>query len=85
MHSLTTPGLLDNKVNLLLLNEQDQNLTTEQKLLLEYHFHFGHTNIPLVQQILRSELLQVSLRQYVGAKSLSVQFVSLLRGTENEL
>ena len=37
------------------MDEGNQNLTAGQKLLLEYHYRFGHTNMPLVQQILRSE------------------------------
>lgn len=43
------------QVNLTLLDEANQNLTAGQKLLLEYHYRFGHTNMPLVQQILRTE------------------------------
>jgi len=43
------------EVNLALLNEDNQNLTAGQRLLLEYHYRFGHTNMPLVQQILRTE------------------------------
>ena len=42
-------------VNLSLLDDENQNLTAGQKLLLEYHYKFGHTNMPLVQHILRSE------------------------------
>ena len=38
-----------------MLEEENQNLTAGQKLLLEYHFKFGHTNMPLIQQILRSD------------------------------
>ena len=43
------------QVNLTLLNTENQNLTSGQKLLLEFHYKFGHTNMPLVQQILRTE------------------------------
>ncbi len=42
-------------VNLALLSEENQNLTAGQKLLLEYHYKFGHANMPLVQQILRTK------------------------------
>ena len=51
----TQPDSQDNQVNLTILDEENQNLTAGQKLLLEYHYRFGHTNMPLVQQILRSE------------------------------
>ena len=44
-----------NQANLALLSVDNQNLTVGQKLLLEYHYKFGHTNMPLVQQILRTE------------------------------
>ena len=45
----------EDQINLILLNEENQNLTSGQKLLFEYHYKFSHTNMPLVQQILRSE------------------------------
>ena len=54
-YAMKTPGQLNNQVDFSLLDEQNQNLTAGQKLLLEYHYRFGHTNMPLVQQILRSE------------------------------
>ena len=54
-HATTVTHDHSNQVNLTLLDETNQNLTAGQKLLLEYHYRFGHTNMPLVQQILRSE------------------------------
>ena len=41
--------------NLTILDENNQNLIGGQKLLLEYHYRFGHTNMPLVQLVLQSE------------------------------
>ena len=38
-----------------IIDQNNQNLKAGQKLLLEYHYCFGCTNMPLVQQILRSE------------------------------
>ena len=43
------------QVNLTLLDEANQNLTAGPKVLLEYHYRFGHINMPLVQLKLRSE------------------------------
>ena len=53
-YAMTTSPDQNTQVNLTLLNEENQNLTAGQKLLLEYHYRFGHTNMPLVQQILQS-------------------------------
>ena len=50
----TSPDAASAQVNLALLHEDNQNLTAGQKLLLEYHYRFGYTNMQLVQQILRS-------------------------------
>ena len=44
-----------NQINLTILDKENQNLTGGQKLLLEWHYRFGHTNMALVQQILKSE------------------------------
>ena len=54
-YALTSPESDTPQVNTMILDEDNQNLTAGQKLLLEYHYKFGHTNMPLVQQILRSE------------------------------
>ena len=54
-YALTMPEESSTQVNITVLDEENQNLTASQKLLLEYHYKFGHTNMPLVQQILRSE------------------------------
>ena len=43
------------QVNLTVLDKENQNLRGSQKLLLEWHFKFGHTNMSLVQQIFKSE------------------------------
>ena len=40
-----------NQINLTILDKENQS----QKLLLEWHYRFCHTNMALVQQILRSE------------------------------
>ena len=50
-----------------------------QKLFLEYHYHFGHTHMPLVQQILRSEAFPVGKFSAAipSVKYLNVQFVNL--------
>ena len=45
----TTP-----QVNLTILDEDNQNLTAGQKLLLHWHHRFGHLNLPAVQRILRA-------------------------------
>ena len=42
------------QVNLCVTAESNQNLTTSQKLLLTWHFRFGHLNFSTVQWILRS-------------------------------
>ena len=54
-YATTSHDMQQHQVNLSILDDQNQNLTAGQKLLLEYHYRFGHTNMPLVQQILRSE------------------------------
>ena len=54
-YALSTPTESNSQVNIALLDEVNQNLTAGQKLLLEYHYKFGHTNMPLIQQILRSD------------------------------
>ena len=54
-YALTAINDHGHQVNLAILDETNQNLTAGQKLLLEYHYRFRHTNMPLVQQVLRSE------------------------------
>jgi hypothetical protein len=39
--------------NLCITEESNQNLTAAQKLLLLWHYRFGHRNFPFVQQLLR--------------------------------
>ena len=39
------------QANLAILTEENQNLTPSQKLLLEWHFRFGHKAMPAVQRI----------------------------------
>ena len=46
-YAITTSPKTSPQVNLTLLDEENQNLTSGQKLLLEYHYRFGHTNICL--------------------------------------
>ena len=42
------------QMNLTLVDDQNQNLTGGQKLLLQWHNRFGHLNFPSVQRILRA-------------------------------
>lgn len=42
------------QLNLYLLDDQNQNITGGQKLLLHWHHRFGHLNFPAVQRILRA-------------------------------
>jgi hypothetical protein len=41
------------QANLCITDDANQNLTPAQKLLLMWHFRFGHRNLPLVQYLLR--------------------------------
>jgi hypothetical protein len=41
-------------VNLTILDEENQNLTAGQKLLLEWHYKFGHLNFYSLQHVLRN-------------------------------
>ena len=52
---VTGPTDHSRKVNLSLLEKPNQNLKAGQKLLPEYHYRFGHSNIPFIQQIICSE------------------------------
>ena len=54
IYAISTSEESPSQVNLTLVSEENQNLTGGQKLLLEYHYRCGHTNMPLIQQILRS-------------------------------
>ena len=46
--------MLENKqINLSIIDEENQNLTPSQKLLLMWHERFGHKNIPFVQRLFR--------------------------------
>ena len=49
-----TPRTVDPHANLVLLDESNQNITSGQKLLLQWHYRFGHLNLPRVQGILRN-------------------------------
>ena len=42
------------QLNLGILNDDNQNLTASQKLLLQWHYRFGHLNMPSVQRIFRA-------------------------------
>ena len=42
------------QLNLCLLNNNNQNLTSPQKLLLQWHYRFGHLNMPSVQRLFRA-------------------------------
>jgi hypothetical protein len=42
------------EANIAILDEANQNLTIGQKLLLHWHYRFGHLNLPAVQQILHN-------------------------------
>jgi hypothetical protein len=50
---VTTKGF-DPQMNLSLMDDQNQNMTTGQKLLLHWHHRFGHLNFVAVQRILRA-------------------------------
>ncbi len=54
-YALTSPEDNIHQVNTTVLDDSNQNLTAGQKLILEYHYKFGHTNMPLVQQILHAK------------------------------
>jgi hypothetical protein len=41
-------------VNLAVMDDANQNLTSGQKLLLHWHNRFGQLNLPAVQRILRA-------------------------------
>ena len=41
-------------MNLTLIDEDNQNMTAGQKLLLQWHYRFGHLNLPAAQRILRA-------------------------------
>jgi hypothetical protein len=45
-------------VNLCITDDDNQNLTPAQKLLLMWHFRFGHRNLPQVQALLRLPVFQ---------------------------
>ena len=53
--AMTSPSETSTQVNLTILDKENQNLKGSQKLLLEWHSKFGHTNMSLVQQFLKSE------------------------------
>ena len=42
------------QLNLTLMDDENQNLTAGQKLLLHWHHRFGHLNMPAAQRILRA-------------------------------
>ena len=50
----TTVLAQGHQVNLCVTTESNQNLTTSQKILLSWHFRFGHLNFSTIQWILRS-------------------------------
>ena len=45
---------LDLQMNLSIMDDQNQNMTGGQKLLLHWHHKFGCLNFPAVQRILRA-------------------------------
>jgi hypothetical protein len=44
---------IEPQVNLLVLDEENINLTIRQNILLEWHYIFGHLNLAIVQHLLR--------------------------------
>jgi hypothetical protein len=42
------------QVNLAILSDENQNMTGGQKLLLQWHYRFGHLNLPAIQRIMRA-------------------------------
>jgi hypothetical protein len=55
------------QLNLSILNEDNQNLTSAQKLLLQWHYRFGHLNLPSVQRLFRAVPI-LSVKFAVSAK-----------------
>lgn len=52
-NALQSASTLQPQVNLCVTDDANQNLTPAQKLLLMWHFCFGHRNLPQVQALLR--------------------------------
>jgi hypothetical protein len=50
-NSEQSPSVL--QANLCVTDDDNQNLTPAQKLLMMWHFRFGHRNLPFVQHLLR--------------------------------
>jgi Integrase core domain. len=48
-----SPSIIQPNVNLCITEDANQNLTSSQKLLLTWHYRFGHRNLPFVQHLLR--------------------------------
>jgi hypothetical protein len=46
------PPIVNPQANVLILDDANQNLTAGQKLLLQWHYRFGHLNLRRVQSIL---------------------------------
>jgi hypothetical protein len=51
---MQAPQVVLPQANVLILNDANQNLTAGQKLLLQWHYRFGHLNLRHVQYLLRS-------------------------------
>mmetsp|Transcript_15021 Transcript_15021/g.28265 ORF Transcript_15021/g.28265 Transcript_15021/m.28265 type:complete len:2300 (+) Transcript_15021:159-7058(+) len=63
--ALATNGRVRNsdekiQVNFCITDDSNQNLSPAQKLLLMWHFRFGHKNLPQVQSLLRLPVFQGS-------------------------
>ena len=61
------------QVNLTLLDDENQNLTAGQKMLLHWHNRFGHLNLPAVQRILRA--VPVLSAQFEAASKCNMRVV----------
>jgi hypothetical protein len=50
----SAPDITAADANLTLHSDENQNMTAGQKFLLQWHYRFGHLNLPGVQRILRA-------------------------------
>ena len=49
-----TPRTIDPQANLVLLDESNQNINGGQKFLLQWHYQFGHLDLPRIKGILHN-------------------------------
>ena len=58
------------QANVLLLDDANQNLTNGQKLLLEWHYRFGHLNLRRIQALLR--VFPFTANKYASASKCNI-------------